>query len=68
MQHFRTVLGDIPQSELGIGFHTGAPIREDNPYEHIFSRLIPAMLKVGFNEGEIHKMLTQNVGNMLLCK
>lgn len=50
------------------GFHTAAPIREDNPYEHIFGRLMPAMLKVGFNEGEIHKMLTQNVSNMLLCK
>ena len=50
------------------GFHTDAVIREDNPYEHIFSRLIPAMVEVGFSEGMIQKMLTENVKNMLVCR
>lgn len=50
------------------GFHTNACIREDNPYEPIFSYLISEMLKIGFTEKEIETFITQNPKNMLLCK
>ena len=50
------------------GFHTDGAIREDNPYEPIFSCLIPAMLKIGFTEAEINKFFTSNVKNMLKCR
>lgn len=50
------------------GFHTNAPLREDNPYESIFRYLIPEMRKIGFTEKEINTLITQNPRNMLLCK
>ena len=50
------------------GFHTGAAIREDNPYTPIFDHLIPAMLQIGFTESEIQKFFTSNVKNMLKCR
>ena len=50
------------------GFHTNACIREDNPYEPIFSYLIPEMCKIGFTQNEIETFITQNPKNMLLCK
>jgi len=50
------------------GFHTNACIREDNPYEQIFSCLIPEMRKIGFTEKEIDTFIMQNPKNMLLCR
>ena len=50
------------------GFHTGATIREYNPYTPIFDHLIPAMLQIGFTESEIQKFFTSNVKNMLKCR
>ena len=50
------------------GFHTDGAIREDNPYEPIFNRLIPSMLEIGFTEAEIRRFFTSNVKNMLKCR
>lgn len=50
------------------GFHSDARLREDNPYAPIFRGLLPAMREVGFSDGEIKKMMTENPKNMLLCK
>ena len=50
------------------GFHTGAAIREDNPFRTVFDGLIPAMLEIGFTQLEIQRFFTSNVKNMLKCR
>lgn len=50
------------------GFHTGAEIREDNPYIFIMEYLIPELRKAGIADETIEKLICQNPVNMLLCR
>ena len=50
------------------GFCDNAKIVEFNPYEVIFERLYPALLKKGFDEKSFNKMISDNPKNMLLTK
>ena len=50
------------------GFGDNAKIVEFNPYEVIFERLYPALLKKGFDDKTFKKLVSENPKNMLLTK
>ena len=49
-------------------FCRDASIVTKNPYEYIFSVLIPKMKKIGFTDEEINKLMRENPANMLMMK
>ena len=50
------------------GFHTGAEIREDNPYIFIMEYLIPELRNRGMTDQLIEQLISQNPVNMLLSR
>lgn len=50
------------------GFHTGAEIREDNPYIFIMEYLIPELRNQGMTDQLIEQLISQNPVNMLLSR